>query len=298
MNPSIYKSMSVSRSQRAFTMIEIAISLAIIGFALVAIIGILPMGMNVQKDNRHETIINQDATMFLNAIRGGAEGMDDLTNYVVGITNYTTRYTRRGVPSNRTPAAYGYSWGGSSYTPPGGNPSPADPQYPITNGYRIVGLLSTPKIVPLPGGDYNSNHVVAVVRSISGPASEKFPQQDAAMQQFALTYRLISDVSPYGTNYYLPAWTNFADPAISGNTNEIMARSNLMVVVKTMETNYHDLRLMFRWPVLPNGDAGPNRQFFRTAVSGALIQTNEPGFANQPHCTIYFFQPRTFFKGT
>ena len=77
---------------RAFTMIEIAISLAVIGFALVAILGVLPLGMNVQKENREETIINQDATVFLNAIRNGARGMDDLTNYVMAITNYQTRY--------------------------------------------------------------------------------------------------------------------------------------------------------------------------------------------------------------
>ncbi len=58
----------------AFTMVEIAISLAIIGIALVAIIGVLPLGMNVQKDNREETIINQDATVLLEAIRSGARG--------------------------------------------------------------------------------------------------------------------------------------------------------------------------------------------------------------------------------
>src|SRR5205823_13848329 len=52
-----------SRAERAFTMIEIAISLAVIGFALVAIIGILPTGMNVQKENREETIIGQDASV-------------------------------------------------------------------------------------------------------------------------------------------------------------------------------------------------------------------------------------------
>src|SRR5450756_474530 len=67
----------VSRSQRAFTMVEIAISLAIIGFAMVAIIGVLPIGMTVQKDNREETVINQDATVFINAIRNGARGLDD-----------------------------------------------------------------------------------------------------------------------------------------------------------------------------------------------------------------------------
>ena len=79
---------SALRTSQAFTMIEIAISLAVIGFALVAILGVLPLGMNVQKENREETIINQDATVFMNAIRNGAQGMDDLTNYVLAITNY------------------------------------------------------------------------------------------------------------------------------------------------------------------------------------------------------------------
>src|SRR5471030_691992 len=65
-----------------FTMIEIAISLAIIGIALVGIIGVLPLGMNVQRDNREETIINQDASVLLEAIRSGARGLNDLTNYV------------------------------------------------------------------------------------------------------------------------------------------------------------------------------------------------------------------------
>ncbi len=69
-------------------MVEIAICLAIIGIALISIIGVLPIGMNTQRDNREETIINQDATVLLEAVRGGARGMDDLTNYVYAITNY------------------------------------------------------------------------------------------------------------------------------------------------------------------------------------------------------------------
>ena len=73
-------------------MIEIAISLAVIGVALVAIIGVLPIGMNVQKDNREETDIDQDATTFSEAIRGGASSPfgADLTNYVYAITNSQT----------------------------------------------------------------------------------------------------------------------------------------------------------------------------------------------------------------
>ena len=86
---------SNSRSQircAGFTIIEIALCLAIIGFALVAIIGVLPIGLNVQKDNREETIINQDAAVWMDAIRNGAHGYDDLTNYVVAITNYVWAY--------------------------------------------------------------------------------------------------------------------------------------------------------------------------------------------------------------
>jgi len=77
-----------SAGTRAFTMIEIALCLAIIGFALVAIIGVLPTGMGVQKDNREETIIDQDATVWMDAIRNGAQGYNDLTNYIVAITNF------------------------------------------------------------------------------------------------------------------------------------------------------------------------------------------------------------------
>jgi prepilin-type N-terminal cleavage/methylation domain-containing protein len=73
--------------QSGFTMVEIAICLAVIGIALVAIIGVLPIGMHTQRDNREETIINQDATVLMEAIRGGARGLDDLTNYVYAITN-------------------------------------------------------------------------------------------------------------------------------------------------------------------------------------------------------------------
>src|ERR1019366_6839 len=115
---------------RAFTMIEIAISLAIIGFALVAIIGVLPIGMNVQKDNREETIINQDATVMMDAIRNCAQGLDDLTNYVIAITNTVTQYS---YPKMNVifKATYGYTRT---------NSSGMALQFPLTNGFRIVGL--------------------------------------------------------------------------------------------------------------------------------------------------------------
>lgn len=65
----------------AFTMIEIAIALGVIAVALVAIIGVLPAGMNVQKDNRQDTIINQDGAYLLEAIRTSAQNIPDLVNF-------------------------------------------------------------------------------------------------------------------------------------------------------------------------------------------------------------------------
>src|SRR5258708_4640618 len=92
----------VRHREAAFTMVEIALCLAIIGFALVAIIGVLPTGLNVQKDNREETIINFDATYLMDALRSGARGQDDLTNYLIAVTNYHTLYnatTNNPIPS-------------------------------------------------------------------------------------------------------------------------------------------------------------------------------------------------------
>ena len=267
------------RRCQAFTMIEIAISLAIIGFALVAIVGILPIGMSAQRDNRHETIINQDASVLMDALRNGERGLDDLTNYVIGITNYTLNFNARGVPGKSS--VWGYSIQGASLD---GQPMP---RLTLTNGYSIIGVLSTPKIVPHSSGiGFTSNHVVAVFRSLSGPASEKPPQLNPNIQEMALTYRVIADVSDYSTNFYDTTWTNYtlANPS----TNDIATRSNYMRLVKNMYTNLHDVRLTFLWPVLPSGKLGPGRQVYRTMVSGRY--TNDP-----PTSPYFFFQPRTYF---
>src|SRR4051812_22958558 len=71
-----------SRANSGFTMIEIAIAVAVIAFALVAIIGVLPAGLQVQKENREDTLLSQDGTYFMEAIRSGALGLDELPYYV------------------------------------------------------------------------------------------------------------------------------------------------------------------------------------------------------------------------
>lgn len=88
---------SCSRRQSAFTMVEIAISLGVIAFALVAILAILPTGLQTQRDNREDTLINQDARVILEAIRnGGREAQSDLGAFVL----YTNGIaTPNGIPT-------------------------------------------------------------------------------------------------------------------------------------------------------------------------------------------------------
>jgi type II secretory pathway pseudopilin PulG len=79
--------------QAAFTMMEIAIAIGVIAFALIAIIGVLPSGMQVQRDNREETLIQQDATYLLEAMRGTAQDIPDLHTFVVSSNGVPDPFT-------------------------------------------------------------------------------------------------------------------------------------------------------------------------------------------------------------
>jgi len=244
-------------NRSAFTMVEIAISLAIIGFALVAIIGVLPFGMSVQRENREETIINQDATYLIDAIRSGARGLDNLTQSVMGITIVSN--------FNFNPVGYTNSYLNPANPPPFALPNPST--FTLINGERIIGLLSTPKY-----HGSSSNYVVAYVRALSGLAADKFPQNNSEVQQGAFTYRLITENVP------LPVPPDYGINSSS----------------RQLTHNLRELRLSFRWPVLPSGKIGNGRQTFRTMVGGTL--TNAPDSIQTNISLAWFFQPQTFVK--
>lgn len=269
-------------------MIEIALCLAIIGVALVAIIGVLPIGMNVQKDNREETIVNQDATLLMNAIRTGAQGLNDLTNYVYEISNSWVLFNPDGSVSKSDHNVYRYDLatvGGASVA-----------YMTLTNGANIVGLLSTPEYTDINGYpinnasgvvtplgsvptqvQYYSNHIVAFIRSMSGSAVEKPPQDNALMQQDSFSYRLISVNAP------LAADTNYAafNPAVTNAFNWQLA------------ANLHEIRLRFSYPLQPNGSLGAGDHNFRCLVGGQVgmaYRTVNP----VPGQVLYFYQLQSF----
>src|SRR5436190_9913798 len=92
----ITRAIRFRRRCHAFTMIEIAIAVAVIAFALVAIIGVLPAGLQVQKENREDTIIAQEGVYWMEAIRSGAQGLDELVSYVEPDSLYTNTIQIKG----------------------------------------------------------------------------------------------------------------------------------------------------------------------------------------------------------
>jgi type II secretory pathway pseudopilin PulG len=297
---------SALRSLAAFTMVEIALSLAVIGFALVAIIGVLPAGMSVQRDNREETLINFDAAFLIDSLRSGAQctnglGQNDLTNYVLSITNIYTPYNFNGnlagPPITNWFTTSNYSTNGVVVT----NINI------LTNGATIVGLLSIPKYITNNNGFF-SNFVTADFRTISGAAVDQGASQ--ASRDFAFSYRVTIEVIPSSSYPYsvqnvgvpnLKNWQNFASPGTDNQGNPYLislsplnfsAHSNDMLVAQNMQGNLNQIRLRFRWPVLPNGGLGGGRQVYRTMASGTnLVVTGPPALAG---LTTYFLQPQAY----
>jgi type II secretory pathway pseudopilin PulG len=294
---------SRSAAPRAFTIIEIALCLGIIGFALVAIIAVLPRGLDVQKRNREETIIGQDASVWMNAIRNGARGDDDLTNYVLCITNFWTKYDAKfnviGTPN------YDY------YTPSNSGVTSITPQptFLLTNGAHIVGLLTMPKWThpedvgssanPIDLADppfdppYQSNYVVVYSRAFSGAAVDKAPQTNSTILGDAFIYRMIVENFPYS-----PVDTNafcLECAATNGlSSDEMAARTNLLRTVWMLRTNSSDFRLRFRWPVLPNGQIPSyGLATFRSMASGPLLLTND-SVSGAPVQPLYFVQSSSY----
>jgi type II secretory pathway pseudopilin PulG len=255
------------RRLAAFTMVEIALALAVIAFALVAIIGVLPAGMSVQKDNRESTIVNFDANFLMDAIKSGTVGLDDLTNHVIVISNIITFFNTNG-DGTITPGAsqwIAYSTNGTTGSKISGGPL-------LTNGANIIALLTIPKYVPVPGGFY-SNYISADFRAITGSLSDQGTSQSA--RDFAFAYRVFPEVIPYFA----------ADTILTNSPNSGITAHNL-------QANFTQIRLRFRWPILPNGQVGNSRLTFRTAAGGQLAMY--PALVARDPIPVALVQPGTY----
>jgi type II secretory pathway pseudopilin PulG len=273
------------QGERAFTMVEIAIAIGVIGFALVAIIGLLPRGLTVQKTTREDTVISQDAAYFLDAIRNGAvvtnfnqftnaaHSLDFLTNYVQSIRfDYITTPVGGVTTTNAT----------SNYNN-------------FFSGAEIIGLLSTPQTNYLsPFFSNNFFYVTATNRALSGPATE----DNGLNNVMSFKYRMEVMITPF--NSFAPDTTNWSYYAELQNVdpNQVLIRSNRWVEASTnagsgagaLTYNLFNVRLRFSWPVFANGSVGEGRQTYCTVVGSQLVPFQP--FVNGPY--YWFFQPQTF----
>lgn len=231
-----------ARARSAFTMVEIAICIAVVAFALVAIIGVLPTGFQVQRENREDTLIGQEGMLWLEAIRSGAMGMDYLTNHV----EYIEQIKRTGTATGRVILGYPTNY---------------------TRGWEIVSLLTQPKYVENSNGTWTVTRTRALVRSITGSAANMTPDND-----FAFTYLLEVDAMPFSA--FAPVQTNWRNSALS--PAEVMTRSNNWVVAVNQARNAWALKLSLRWPVQLNRNVaggmriGNGEREFRVLTTGLM----------------------------
>jgi type II secretory pathway pseudopilin PulG len=272
------------RRNAAFTMVEIALCLGVIAFALVAIIGVLPTGLQVQKENNEDTVLNQDGMLLLEAIRSGSRGLDYLTNYFDLITVTNLRQQSASATVFTGPFLRGYA-----------RPSGVAFGGPLTNGQQIVGLLTLPKYVIDAADPRNltvaTNYVSARVRAITGSAIEKTKvlSSDADnTRDFAFAYELTAEAIPLRYAYPPQYYTN---QSLSGPEGAM--QTNLWNIVRNEEFNAYELRLTLQGPSLPRGggfEVLGRPKVFRTIVSG-MMATNSvipnPG-------DIATFRPNTF----
>jgi hypothetical protein len=276
------------QGERGFTMVEIAIAIGVIGFALVAVIGILPAGMNVQKDNREDNAISQDAPFFVDAIRNGGttndfvnEGLDFLTNYVEKISFYGV--TNGIFPSNPYASFSNFDKGGG--------------------GAEIIGLLSTPEFPNVTLSNYTLTR--AIVRSLASSAV----QQNGANQVMSFRYQMDVEIVPfvniapdsidifsgryaYGTPDYIIRSNRWLEVNTAATTTNLQV--NLPLAYGSLVYSLWDVRLHFSWPVLPGANGaeivGPGRQSYRTSVGSGIA----PGTLLSDGAQPWFFRPQLY----
>jgi type II secretory pathway pseudopilin PulG len=263
------------RGTAAFTLTELALCIAVIGLALTAILGVLPSGLNVQKANREDTLVAQDAQFLAEAIRGGALGIPDLTNQVEFIV------------WRRTGAVTGEEhYRGPNYT----DPLPGT-VIPLTDSWQVLALLSLPRYERTPRGVVE-NFVQAQFRSFGGPFTEKAYRgagglPDPARLATALRYVVtVENLSNLTTNLALytmgvPAAPTRPPIVFARQTN--LVQSNLFARTQyQLERSLNELSLTFQWPVFRVGNdvrVGNSRKTFRTQVMGErqVLTTNFMG---------------------
>ena len=242
------------RSEAGFTMVEIALSIAVVAFALVAIVGVLPTGLQVQRDNREESIINADAAYLMEAIRSGNDrlgrlsGTNDIGVYMVRL-NFHDGSSE--VLINQNEAA------------------------PI-DGQRLLGLLAAPRSLDRVG----VSNVVAWVRARNGSAIDRDPQA----QELGFRYELISEV--------IPTQTFPANTISSLHSNDVARIRHLQHNLHDVRLTFRWPLYRDNPNAVQNARVGTKRRTFRSLVAGRL--TSYPTNVSGREMAVFYFDPSVY----
>lgn len=300
-----------SRSVRAaaFTMVELALCIAIVAFAMVAILGVLPLGLSVQKQNREETIVDQEAPMWVDIIRRGGIGWDEVTNYV----DYVL-VERTAVNSGGGTRVFGFR--GPFYSTEFSLPAP---NAILQTPGDIVSLLSIPRFEADQGVIY-SNRITAVCRSFSGTFNSQIRpdrtptfRPDERQLDDAFRYQIQVELTPASSlpALGLDAATALNSPEVrsGGFLSALRLNTNLVEALRDpfqlqnasqdlFAATLYDLRLTFRWPVFRVGNevaVGPGQRVIRAQVFGkprfAIVNPNNINAVYWPGTPL---RPRRF----
>jgi len=256
-------------------MIEIAISLAIVAVAMVAILGILPTGLTVQKENREDTIIDQEAEYYMNIIRNSGMGAGPLFmgRHVdlisITETNHATGASIRRLFSERNTTGLGYAWDSRQVI----RKLLSTPSWDLGQFDQVPDAIFSPDS----GVVIESENVVrAVIKAITGNATDFA----AAYDDLAFRYEMQVSLHPVLTpalfsGYGLDAgpstvYDNLSKAGIPGQ-GELLRQAAL-------GSNLWEVELTMRWPVtLVNENqgiyaVGNNKRSFRTYVAGSVVE--------------------------
>ncbi len=293
----------------AFTMVELALCIAIVSFAMVAILGVLPLGLNVQRQNREDTIVDQEGPLWVDLIRKGGIGWDDVTNYVDYILVERT-------PVNGSGGTKTYGFRGAFLSSEYSIPAP---DAVLATPGDVVSLLSIPRFEADRGVIY-SNKITAILRSFSGSLGSQIRpdrtvtfRPDERQLDNSFRYQLQVELTPVTQ---LPTFnvspTNLVAQAgiqTGGYLNALRLDTNLMSELRDplqlqnasqdlLAATLYDLRLVFRWPVFRVGgevNVGPGLRVFRTQVMGKpRFAISNPNDVNAVYWPATPIRPRRF----
>jgi len=227
----------IARRDSAFTMVEIALCLAVIAFALVAVAGVLPTGFRINKDCNYEGLMAREAQYLLQLVNSGGHDADYLTN------KFDYIKIKSMWQQNRTPKSLivilTNSPGLSNWITPNTLLWGV-----LTNGQMIAGALQSRMHDGFGDGRFTNNVTARVKQILGSPFQGSRLEKDAAF-----TYQLRSGVVPLDS--YSQDSIDYLAEGLS--PEEQLNRSNFWASVKFRHRNYSQVLLTLQGPIYQKG---------------------------------------------